>query len=65
LVLDVAEYTGRRGPLPERGGWIRDVLSGRYFLRLSNRRIRQCFAALSDNDDALTTTTADAVLGRY
>jgi alkylation response protein AidB-like acyl-CoA dehydrogenase len=43
----------------------RDVLSGRYFLRLSNRRLRQSLAALSDNDDALTTTTADAVLKRY
>jgi alkylation response protein AidB-like acyl-CoA dehydrogenase len=43
----------------------RDVLSGRYFLRLSNRRIRQSLAALSENDDALTTATADAVLSRY
>jgi acyl-CoA dehydrogenase family protein 9 len=43
----------------------RDVLAGRYFLRLSNRRIRQSLAALSDNDDALTTTTADAILQRY
>ncbi len=43
----------------------RDVLAGRYFLRISNRRIRQCLAALSDNDDALTTQTADAVLARY
>jgi alkylation response protein AidB-like acyl-CoA dehydrogenase len=43
----------------------RDVLAGRYFLRLSNRRIRQSLAALSDNDDALTTTTADAILRRY
>jgi len=43
----------------------RDVTSGRYFLRLSNRRIKQCLIALSDNDDADTTATADAVLARY
>lgn len=41
----------------------REVLAGRYFLRLSNRRIRQCLAALADNDDALTTRTANAALG--
>jgi alkylation response protein AidB-like acyl-CoA dehydrogenase len=43
----------------------RDVAAGRYFLRLSNRRIKQCLAALSDNDDADTTATADAVLAKY
>jgi acyl-CoA dehydrogenase family member 9 len=43
----------------------RDVLAGRYFLRISNRRIRQCLAALGDHDDALTTVTADATLARY
>jgi len=43
----------------------RDVTAGRYFLRLSNRRIKQCLAALSDNDDKETTATADAVLGKY
>jgi alkylation response protein AidB-like acyl-CoA dehydrogenase len=43
----------------------RDVLAGRYFLRLSNRRIQQCLAALSDNDDKHTTETADAILARY
>ena len=43
----------------------RDSASGRYFLRLSNRRIKQCLAALSDNDDADTTATADAVLAKY
>ena len=43
----------------------RDVAAGRYFLRLSNRRIKQCLAALSDNDDAETTATADAVLERF
>jgi hypothetical protein len=43
----------------------RDVAAGRYFLRLSNRRIKQCLAALSDNEDASTTATADAVLEKY
>jgi alkylation response protein AidB-like acyl-CoA dehydrogenase len=43
----------------------RDVTAGRYFLRLSDRRIRQCLAALHDNDDAQTTETANAVLERY
>jgi len=40
----------------------RDVTAGRYYLRLSNRRIKQCLAALSDNDDKDTTATANAVL---
>jgi alkylation response protein AidB-like acyl-CoA dehydrogenase len=43
----------------------RDVAAGRYFLRLSDRRVRQCLAALDDNDDADTTRTADAVLEQY
>ncbi len=43
----------------------RDVAAGRYFLRLTNRRIKQCLAALSDNDDPDTTATADAVLAKY
>jgi len=43
----------------------RIVTAGRYFLRLSNRRIKQCLAALSDNDDKETTATADAVLAKY
>jgi acyl-CoA dehydrogenase family protein 9 len=43
----------------------RDVTVGRYFLRLSNRRIKQCLAALYDNDDLETTATADAVFSRY
>jgi acyl-CoA dehydrogenase family protein 9 len=42
----------------------RDMLAGRYFLRMSNRRVRQCLAALADNDDALTTQTANAALER-
>ena len=41
----------------------RDVQAGRYFLKLSNRRIRQCLAALNDNDDTETTATADALFG--
>lgn len=40
----------------------RDVQVGRYYLRLSDRRIRTCLAALNDNDDDETTRTADAVL---
>jgi hypothetical protein len=36
----------------------------RYYLRLSDRRIRDCLGALTDNDDALTTQAADALLGR-
>jgi hypothetical protein len=43
----------------------RDVTAGRYYLRLSDRRVRSCLAALTDNDDALTTQTADAILRRY
>ncbi len=37
--------------------------AGRYFLALANRRIQHNLAALWDNDDALTTETADAFLG--
>jgi acyl-CoA dehydrogenase family member 9 len=42
----------------------RDLSAGRYYLRLSSRRVRQCLAALADNDDDLTTETADAWLGK-
>ena len=42
----------------------RDVQAGRYFLTISDRRIRACLAALSDNDDTETTRTADAALER-
>jgi alkylation response protein AidB-like acyl-CoA dehydrogenase len=42
----------------------RDAQAGRYFLTLSDRKIRQCLAALDDNDDQETTRTADAVMGR-
>jgi alkylation response protein AidB-like acyl-CoA dehydrogenase len=40
----------------------REVTAGRYFLCLANRRIKQNLAALKDNDDEQTTTTANAVL---
>ena len=43
----------------------RDVKVGTHYLRLSARRVRQCLAALTDNDDRDTTEAADAVLGRY
>ena len=42
----------------------RDVQAGRYFLALANRRIKQNLAALWDNDDDMTTRTADAFLGK-
>ncbi|HWY88059.1 MAG TPA: acyl-CoA dehydrogenase family protein, partial [Gemmataceae bacterium] len=41
----------------------RDVPAGRYFLTLANRRIKQNLAALWDNDDDMTTRTADVWLG--
>jgi acyl-CoA dehydrogenase family protein 9 len=40
----------------------RDVQVGRYFLKLSDRKVRQCLAALSSNDDSETTRTADVVM---
>jgi alkylation response protein AidB-like acyl-CoA dehydrogenase len=43
----------------------REVQVGRYYLKLSDRKIRQALAALTDNDDKETTQTADAVLERY
>src|SRR5579871_4147422 len=42
----------------------RDAVSGKYFLRLANRRIRQSLAALTDNDDEMTTAAANAALGQ-
>src|SRR5262249_11330628 len=42
----------------------RDIVAGRYFLRLADRRIRHNLAALWDNDDDWTTMTADAALGK-
>jgi alkylation response protein AidB-like acyl-CoA dehydrogenase len=43
----------------------RDATVGRYYLRLSDRRIRSCLAALDDNDDQETTATAIAVLEKF
>jgi alkylation response protein AidB-like acyl-CoA dehydrogenase len=43
----------------------RDVIAGRYFLRLANRRIRQNLAALTDNEDELATKAANAALERF
>lgn len=43
----------------------RDILAGKYFLKLADRRVRQSLALLKDNDDDLTTATANAMLERY
>jgi alkylation response protein AidB-like acyl-CoA dehydrogenase len=43
----------------------REVLTGRYFLRMASRRIKNSLAALTDNEDEQTTRTADAVLERF
>ena len=40
----------------------REVTAGRYFLRQASRRVRQNLLALHDNDDAMTTETANAYL---
>jgi alkylation response protein AidB-like acyl-CoA dehydrogenase len=42
----------------------REVTAGHYFLTLANRRIRHNLATLWENDDELTTATANAFLGR-
>jgi alkylation response protein AidB-like acyl-CoA dehydrogenase len=42
----------------------RDAEAGQYFLTLARRRVRQNLAALTDNDDAATTATANATLER-
>ncbi len=39
-----------------------DLIAGRYYLRSAERRIRRALADLWDNDDALTTQTANVVL---
>jgi hypothetical protein len=41
-----------------------DLAAGRFFLRSSRRRFRRHLARLWDDDDALTTQAADAVLAR-
>jgi alkylation response protein AidB-like acyl-CoA dehydrogenase len=43
----------------------REVQAGKYFLKLADRRIKSCLAALYDNDDKDTTATANAILARY
>jgi hypothetical protein len=40
----------------------RDIQAGRYFMTLAHRRIRQNLKALWDNDDEMTTRTADGYL---
>jgi alkylation response protein AidB-like acyl-CoA dehydrogenase len=42
-----------------------DLIAGRYFLKLADRRIRHNLAALHDNDDGYTTRTANAVLKQF
>jgi hypothetical protein len=41
-----------------------DVTAGKYFLKLAYRRIRERFAALDDNDDAVCLESAKSMLGR-
>lgn len=41
-----------------------EIQAGRYFLTIANRRIKQSLAGLWDNDDDMTTRTADLALGR-
>jgi alkylation response protein AidB-like acyl-CoA dehydrogenase len=59
--LDSLLVTGN-GVRTQAAALARDEKAGRYFLRLADRRIRECLAALNDNDDALTTTVANAAL---
>jgi acyl-CoA dehydrogenase family protein 9 len=40
----------------------RDIRAGQYFMKLSDRRIRQCLIAMQENDDEATTQVADAFL---
>jgi alkylation response protein AidB-like acyl-CoA dehydrogenase len=42
----------------------RDLTVGRYYLAFASRRVRQCLAALNDNDDDMTTAAATAALGK-
>src|SRR5262249_7092120 len=39
-----------------------DIIAGRYFLKLADRRVRHNLAELHDNDDSETPRTANAVL---
>jgi len=42
-----------------------DVAAGRHFLKLAFARIRQCFAALDDNDDADCLAAARSMLAKW
>ena len=41
----------------------RELITGRYFLRTAERRIKANLAALWDNDDRETSEAADLLLG--
>ena len=41
------------------------MTSGRYFLTLAFRRIRERFAALDDNDDAALLASARGMIGKF
>jgi hypothetical protein len=56
--LDWILASGKHPPLDVH----RDVHAGKHYLQLADRRIRQKLAELSDNNDAQTTATANAVL---
>ncbi len=49
-------------PSPETN---RDVNVGQFYLQAANRRIKQCLAEMSDNDDEITTITANLVLDQF
>ena len=42
-----------------------DIPSGRYFLKLAFRRIRDRFAGLDDNDDAALLESARSMIGKF
>jgi len=42
-----------------------DIASGRYFLKLAFRRIRERFAGLDDNDDAALLESAKSILAKF
>ena len=55
-------WTAGNGNAAERGA---RRAGGPLLPALSDRPVRQCLAALTDNDDADTTATADTFLERY
>jgi alkylation response protein AidB-like acyl-CoA dehydrogenase len=59
--LDSLLAGGNHQPLEDQP----DLIAGRYFLKLADRRIRHNLAALHDSDDADTTRTANAVLKQF